>query len=166
MLNNEQKNIIMESLWIVNDVLKAKNLQRNNDLRQEAILYLCKCIQRFDPSRGVKWTTYAYRNVFLYVCRTYASWCKKNSREIPLEAATLSVSHENNVNDKILVQTIKYRCTQLERRVMELKECGYNSNEIQKRCGLTNYSYRKAMKNIQNIARTILFDAQEKDPTT
>lgn len=41
------------------------------DLKQEAALWLCKCAQRFDPARGVKWSTYAYRSVYLRIKRLH-----------------------------------------------------------------------------------------------
>lgn len=69
MLTPAQQKIIEDSLWVVNAVLKRLGLQEDEDLRQDACLYLCKCLERFNPDKNVKWTTYAYKNIYLYTIR-------------------------------------------------------------------------------------------------
>ena len=68
-LREEQRNEIEKSLWVVNAVLKKHGLQADDDMRSFAYYELCRCITRFDPSRAVKWTTFAYRSLFLAVTR-------------------------------------------------------------------------------------------------
>ena len=70
-LTDEQRKRVEQSAWIVNSVLKEQQLSYDEDLRQEGLLWLCKCAQRFDPTRGVKWSTYAYGSVFLRVKRLH-----------------------------------------------------------------------------------------------
>ena len=68
-LTGEQQRIIEDSLWIVGAVGKRLRV-KDEDARSEAVLYMIQCLDRFDPSKGVKWETYAYKNVYLYMSRT------------------------------------------------------------------------------------------------
>ena len=69
-LTNEQQKQIENSLWVVNTVLKKQGIDYNEDMRQSAIMYMCECLLRYDPDKGVKWTTYAYKNFIVVI---YAS---------------------------------------------------------------------------------------------
>ena len=80
MLSDEQRDTIEDSVWVVNTVLKKQGLENDEDMRQSALLYMCKCIQRFDPSKNIKWTTFAYKNIYLFVKRNFK---KQQEKSIP-----------------------------------------------------------------------------------
>ena len=44
MLTKEQQHTIENSIWVVNTALQKQGLSSDEDLRQSAILYMCKCI--------------------------------------------------------------------------------------------------------------------------
>ena len=67
MLTEEQQKLVEDSLWVVELALKRLSLLNNNDLRQQARLYLCKLVSRFDASKGVKWSTYAYKSIYFHI---------------------------------------------------------------------------------------------------
>ena len=74
-----QQKEIEDSEWVVNTALKRQGLSCNEDLRQSAILYMCECLLRYDPTKGIKWTTFAYKNVYLFIKRTYKKENKRKS---------------------------------------------------------------------------------------
>src|SRR5574344_1642765 len=112
MLTAEQQNIIENSIWVVNTALKRQGLTYNKDLRQSAIVYMCECLTRFDPSRNIKWTTYAYKNVYLFIKRTHKKECLKCNMEIGDDVVNIDttadpVEYDENI---LLVQNIFNLC--------------------------------------------------------
>ena len=69
----------------INTALKKQGLQENEDLRQSAILYMCKCLERFDPTKNIKWTTFAYKNIYLYIKREHNKEAAKQALLISTE---------------------------------------------------------------------------------
>lgn len=137
MLSREQQDIIEHSIWVVNSALKKQGLQADEDLRQSALLYMCKCLERFDPNKHIKWTTYAYKNVFLFIRRTHAKELKKNSLIINEDVYALEEpisqqiendnQYKNNINR---IENVKAICTIEEKRLIDLKLKGYKIVEI------------------------------------
>lgn len=162
MLSKEQQNTIENSIWVVNTALKRQGLQNDEDLRQSAILYMCKCLERYDPTKGIKWTTYAYKNIFLYIKKKYSEECKValaivDEDIFSLEATSLPIDEDMAYNDKYVLQKMKLVCTSEECKVLELKKQGYRGAEL---CGLMGCSRNKIsgyIKSIRAKARQILY---------
>ena len=93
-LTGEQQRIIEDSLWIVGAVGKRLRV-KDEDARSEAVLYMIQCLDRFDPSKGVKWETYAYKNVYLYMSRTLKLKQEKESRTVEVEEFVYTPSSDN-----------------------------------------------------------------------
>lgn len=132
MLTAEQQNIIENSIWVVNTALKRQGLTYNEDLRQSAIVYMCECLMRFDPSKNIKWTTYAYKNVYLFIKRTHKKECLKDNMEIGDDVVNIDttadpVEYDENI---LLVQNIFDLCTPYEKKILQLKMEGYKHGEI------------------------------------
>ena len=132
MLSAEQQKMVEQNLWVVNDVLKDLHLQRDEDLRQECNLYLCKCVQRFDPEKSAKWSTYAYCSIVLYILN-----CQKRRRKVTKnESDFCEFAQEPNAQVKCTVDTvcevrdIYASCNEKEIRVLELLRKGYKLQEI------------------------------------
>lgn len=154
MLNEEQQQIIENSLWVVNTVLKELGLSGNEDLRQEGILYMCKKLETFDPTRGILFTTYAYKNVFLRLRSLNAKQCLKNSvlDELPPDNSHKvleSKNEETSINAKLLLEEIANVCTPKEKQVLALKGCGFTHNEIGEKLGCTQCSVNKTVTRIR-----------------
>ena len=133
MLTKEQQNIIENSIWVVNTALKKQGLQTDDDLRQSAILYMCKCLERFDPSKDIKWTTFAYKSVFLFIKRTHGKEMKKKAYIINDDILDLNLpleSTEGFNDNKYTIDVIKGFCTPKERQIIDLKLKGYGIAEI------------------------------------
>lgn len=146
-----QKKEIENSVWIVNTALKRQGLSCNKDLRQSAILYMCECLMRFDPSKNIKWTTYAYKNVYLFIKRTHKKECLKCNMEIGDDVVNIDttadpVGYGENI---LLAQNIFNLCTPYERKILQLKMEGYKHEEISVilRCSISKInSYMKSIK--------------------
>lgn len=157
MLSKEQADTISNSIWVVNTALKRQGLQYDADMRQSAILYMCNCLQRYDPSKNVKWTTYAYKNVYLYIKRSHLSEIKKQQHiESDTEDGGITFIFNNfpdnnyNFTDTYTLEDVLECCDSFERHVIELKLKGYKVDEI---CQMTNYSKKKiwaCMKSIRH----------------
>ena len=163
MLSVEQQNIIENSLWAVNTALKNQGLAlspKTEDLRQSAILYMCKAIQHFDPSKNVKWETFAYKNVYLYIKRKHFKESRKAMREMSYEEgyhvqplALLSDETENFNDGKGLVDQVFDVCSKAERQYLNLKLEGYKRTEIGERMGVSQGFVRKCHENVIRKAR-------------
>lgn len=137
-LTLEQQMEIEDSLWVVNSALKRQGQSKNEDLRQSAILYMCSCRLRFNPSLNVKWTTYAYRNVYLFIKRTLLK--EKTKQSFIINSDYNDISNLIPCDDKIeLIDAdddyLKKLCSKEEKVIIELKKQGFNGKEIAKRLG-------------------------------
>lgn len=131
MLSDEQKKIVLESEWIINSILKRLGINGNEDYKQEASLYMCKCIERFDNSFETKWTTFAYKNIYLYMKRFKKAEFRVKSR-LNNDFIVGRVSEPNW--DYI---DLKMICSDDAQKLLDLKLAGYTNAEAQKimKCG-------------------------------
>ena len=143
MLTPKQQKIIEDSEWVINSVLNKLGRYGDEDLKQNGWLYMCQCIMRFDENRGVKWTTFAYKNIFLYLKRICAEE-KKNLCEELIEEIECEEEPEVPLQLKCLYEI----CTDDERRYLDLKVAGYKNEEIKV---LAKWGKRKLYKYIRQI---------------
>lgn len=160
MLSLEQQEIIENSLWVVNTALKRQGLQADEDLRQSAILYMCKCLERFDPSKDIKWTTYAYKSVFLFIRRTHGKEMKKRSMFIDddifnlIEPVSSPIDEPTMFNErKHIIDSIKAVCSPEENQIIELKRQGYKVVEISSIMKCSTSKINGCMQSIKEKAR-------------
>ena len=66
MTKEERNKIVEENIALVTFCLKKLNAY-NEDYFQEGILELIRCVNCFDKSKGYKFSTYACKNIFLYL---------------------------------------------------------------------------------------------------
>lgn len=154
MLSQEQQKMVQDNLWVVNTALQKQGLQREEDLKQDAFLYMCKCALRFDSNKGVKFTTYAYRNVYLYVKRTHAKNCKNKARIIDDDVFDLVEKPHDEPNKKALDELDDFNdfCEDDEIEILELKRKGFKTAEISQKMGISKTMIAKKMRNIRDKA--------------
>lgn len=159
MLSKEQQQTIENSIWVVNTVLKRQGLQGDKDLRQTAILYMCKCLERFDPNKDIKWTTYAYKSVFLFVRRTYLKEKKRLTMIVEADVCDIdkSIKHPTNADDNNLLADIRAVCTPEENNVLDLKLKGYKVAEISALMNCSTSKVNACMQSIKGKAKEIEF---------
>lgn len=155
-LNTQQQILIENSLWIVNTVLKKQGLAQSEDLRQSAIMYMCECLTRFNPGKGVKWSTYAYRNLFLYTKKMsgkeYAKRRNEQTDENLLNLCEKAQGFETQEIARIEVSAIMEICNPFEKQVLTLKMQGYTLKEISRQL---NCSLSKINSIIHNIKEKV-----------
>jgi RNA polymerase sigma factor (sigma-70 family) len=152
-LTTEQQQIIQDSVWVVNTALKKQGLSTDEDMRQSAILYMCKCLLRFDPSKNVKWTTYAYNNVYLYIMRVHKKEVQKKSRLVGEDLFAILHKDEDFNEEVVVLDQILGLCTPEEREVLELKRQGYKGAEIGQILGYTHSKVNSYLHEIREKAK-------------
>lgn len=160
MLSREQQNIIENSIWVVNTALKKQGLQADEDLRQSAILYMCKCLTRFDPSKNIKWTTFAYKNVYLFIKRMHRKEKLKQSHIIGDEIYYLAEQKEDieayeRENTRQTLESVKSICTAEESQFIDLKLKGFKGAEISRIMKCSTSKVICCMQSIKEKARGI-----------
>lgn len=161
MLSKEQQSIIEDSIWVVNTALKNQGLElspKTEDLRQSAILYMCKCLERFDPTRNIKWSTYAYKNVYLYIKRQNKREIRCRQHEIEDEDIYKTLEEyeaETDNQARLIIDKISQKCTPRERELLDLKLKGYKGREIGVIMGISISRISLYMKSIKEKAKDI-----------
>lgn len=155
-LSPDEKNEIEQSLWVVNAVLKKQGQSGDEDLRQEACLYLMECYRRYDKRFGVKWTTYAYKSIYLFVKRSIASKKKEENTVVGGETyetakAANGKEEEYNIGYKELYEI----CNEQERKVLELRYIGYTRPEICEEIQTSEYYVNGIIKTLKEKAKNL-----------
>lgn len=152
-LSIEQQQMILDTLWVVNSVLKKQKRVYDEDLRQTAIIYLCKCLLRFNGEFGAKWNTYAYKSVDLYVKREIERLNKIKQREI-ISSKEYMVSQRPSDYRTIYIE-VRRKCMPKTQKLLELKLQGYSDKEARDilRCGKNKICEMK--EEIREIAKEV-----------
>lgn len=138
MLTEEQQKLVEDSLWVVELALKRLSLTNNNDMRQQARLYICKLVSRFDASKGVKWSTYAYKSIYFHIKwrlkveqrKNFDTMAKCDYYEV-CDTSFGEISSEQ-LERQEKVKGLLQKCNAEERQVAILIMQGYNHREIEK----------------------------------
>lgn len=156
-LTPEQQKLIEESMWVVNTVLKAQGEQNNEDLRQDATLYMCKCAMRFDPSKHIKWGTFAYKNVFLFVRRERVKAYNQSIMESETEyiEALSPADLEMDFAVKNDVNKLKSVCNKDERIVLQMKLDGFTGNEMAHKMNCSKSKINNCISKIKEKAKEL-----------
>lgn len=152
MLSAEQQQIIQDSVKIVNTVLKRMGIKRNEDLRQEAILHLCKRIDNFDPKRNTKWSTYAYKITETHL-KTILGRQSEKDRHFTNLSSCVDNPDDFVVAKGVPLETALYRiletCTDEEKEIVRLRVKGYKIREIGEMYGQHRHYISKKLRNIK-----------------
>lgn len=154
MLSKEQQKLVEDNLWVVNTALQKQGLSMQEDLKQDAILYMCKCVMRFDSTKNVKFTTYAYRNVYLYIKRTHAKNCKEKARFVDEDVFDLVEKPRAEPSKTAIDELEDFNdfCEDDEIEILELKRQGYKVAEISQKTGISKNMISTKMRNIRDKA--------------
>ena len=154
-----QQKEIEDSEWGVNTALKRQGLSCNEDLRQSAILYMCECLLRYDPTKGIKWTTFAYKNVYLYIKRTYKKEHKRTQYECDDDLMLIGEPIEPK-QDVFIVEDIMALCTPNEKKILMLKLQGYKHGEISIKLHCSISKINNYMQSIRAKTREFGYEQQ------
>ena len=153
-LTQQQQDEIERSLWVVNTALKRQGLEHDKDLRQSAIVYMCECLFRYDNSKNVKWTTFAYKNVYLFIKRTRKRE-KSFQAQITYEIEEYAEIQEEDHPKNTLIEHLREICTKKETQIIDLKLQGYRSYEIIRLLGITDRQMVVLMGSIRDKAKML-----------
>lgn len=159
MLNDEQRQMVENSIWVVNTALKKQGLEYDKDLKQDALLCMCQCAERFDASKGIKWTTYAYKNVYLYIKRTHAKQTQKSAPLVKQDLFDLGDRIESIQGDDIYdkpiykLQGFMAVCDKDEKALLKAKLYGATHREVAKSLGCSAEKINITIKNIKDKAQ-------------
>lgn len=145
----QQQQKVIDSMWIVNTVLKRQGID-DEDLKQDAILYLCKTLERFDAEVGVKWETYAYKNVYLYIKRQKLRQIKVNSRYC--NEIIIGRVYEPSLE----YMSLKRVCSDNASKLLDLRLQGYTNREAQKIMKVSGKTVLVLNREIKEKAKEIL----------
>lgn len=157
MLTEEQRKEVEQSAWVVNAVLKKLGLSKDRDMRQTAYLFLCESRQRFDPTKNTKWTTYAYKDVYLRVRkeqkrqRTYSDRIVCDDEYIG--ALVADDPALKAIDDKQLIEDVSKALTPREAKVMHMRAQHYTYKEISAVIGFSRATVQSDINNAKTKAR-------------
>jgi RNA polymerase sigma factor (sigma-70 family) len=155
MLNDIQRDLIKNNLWVVNTAIKRLNLQGNEDYCQMGKLYLCQCTERFNEAKGVKFTTYAYKNVYLYLKRIRAKEISENNLYTDID---VDIAGANVVEVVQTCTTIsKLPLNKTQKQILRMKANGYTLKETAKdlKCSISKVeqNLRKTKSKLKNLEK-------------
>lgn len=159
MLTNEQRQMVESSIWVVNTALKKQGLECDKDLKQDALLCMCQCAERFDASKGIKWTTYAYKTVYLYIKRTHSKEQKKASYIVKDDLFDLGEQIEEPMYEydddapSHRLRKVMSICTPNETALLKAKLQGFNHTEIADQMSCSKSKVDITMKSVKEKAR-------------
>ena len=145
--------IITEYAWVVNTVLKKLGLEKDEDMRQEALLCMWKCAKKYDPNAGVKFSTYAYKSTYFYILRLNKKETEK--RKLTVSAEKLFSLSDENLQSERLVNTCQIKTaadglTKKEKKCADYFAQGYTKKEIQQKMKLSKKSVALIVKSIRH----------------
>lgn len=149
MLSPEQQQLVADSVWVVNAVLKKQGLQGDEDLRSQGLLYLCTLVQRFNPNKAT-WNTYAYKSVYLYLKRIHAQEKKNNSRIVPLDE---NITADTEYADDLDTLPFYKKLTPKEQKVVKLRLENYTVYEIACKLNLPHTEIKTILSQIKHTPR-------------
>lgn len=142
-----------DSAWIVRAVVNRLK-PNDEDLFQSIYLYLCKCVERFDEGRGVKWSTYAFKSAYYYGLMYLKQEARAQCQELG-EDIIADEDIEEDIDLKELISGLMRRLTFIQQKIVKLKYEGYKHDEIRKILGIGKNSYFREVKDIHQIARAM-----------
>ena len=155
----EKENMILECGWVVNTVLNNLNM-RSEDYSQIAMLYLCGLVDKYDATKNVKWTTYAYNNLTLYLKHYRKVERKKDqvydiitnfdtaANSIPQELDIFFIDNEN-------ISKLLIKLTPMEKRLLQMRLEGYKMREMAECLGYSMGYINKQIDSIKKKARKL-----------
>jgi len=157
-LTTEQQELVQNGSWVVSTVLKRFKRQRDDDLRQDAQLFMCKLVTTWDESKGRKWTSYAYQRLYFFVLHTLQRENKGRAREllceiIPDRAAPSP--DENAMYSCEIIDELYKRLTDVQCEVLYLLVQGCTHKDINKKLGVSYKRITQIVSEIKTVARVI-----------
>lgn len=164
MLNSEQQQMVESSIWVVNTALKKQGLEKDKDLKQDALLYMCQCAERFDKTQGVKWTTYAYKNVYLFIKRNHAKEMKRKSALIDQDLFDMNENLLQQFEEDLFnnpcqrLKAFMSKCSPQQQTILTKGLEGYTIPEIALQINISNTQVANRLRGVKQKAREMYYE--------
>lgn len=139
-LTTEQQELVENGLWVVNAVLKRLNQRGNEDLRQEAMLYLCELATKWNVAKGRKWTSYAYQRVYFFALHGAQKGNTIRQREELRSVLPDSIAPSLDDDARYAVEIVEElykRLNEVQREVLYLRVQGCTHKDISAKLGIS-----------------------------
>lgn len=147
-------------------------IEMESDLLQIGMLALWKCCNKFDPSKGVRFSTYAYNSIYRNMKCALVRENKKiaylvsmnkqvsNEEECPVTyedviASPVNVESQVEIND--LLNQISSELGKNSDRIIELVRQGYTQVEIAKELNTTRMNVGNILRKFRKKLKNTLF---------
>lgn len=169
MLNNYQQELVKNNVNLVYKIVYKFFDYNKDDLIQEGLVGLCKAAERFDITKGIEFSTFAYK----YVYTTCLSYDLHNSNlrpkrigtklvknaTVPLENCLLEPSKDIACTETDFKNLIKStRFNKLERTILYGFVVGYKKSEIATKLNLSKSEYNIVMNRLKQKLKEIKND--------
>lgn len=154
MLNDTQRQLVLDNLELVYSIAKKKKLLFDEDAVQYGFVGLCKAAENYDNSRGIKFSTYACSYITkwldgLYSDIKYRKSIKEGKIKITDEAEQYVTDVAHISDEKILLSVIFSNVDDESKQIMRMIYEGYSNKEIYFKLNITSNRYYKKIKNIK-----------------
>lgn len=164
----ERDKLILDNLKLIIKIISKHHSYADfDDYVNQGVLAFIKAIEKFDPTKGVKLTTYAYR----VVRNELLDYSMKNrvvaspvSRKVQTSAhfvgdddwifdaiSSHEASVEKEILDEDLMRKLKSRLNAKEWKALKLLQDGYKIFEVKKATGLTRGQLKKLHAKIADL---------------
>lgn len=157
------KSLVEENIKLVYSCINKSfpSLIGNEDVTQSGMFGLVKAANKFDESRGVPFSSFAYRYI-RYEVLEYLKRCKKGYCEVslsePVAGEDEGLTLEDTLSDPTdkfddlianeLCQKLEVIATEREREIISLKLEGYKNIDISKKLGISKQNVSASLRKL------------------
>lgn len=139
MLDEQKRKLVLDNINLVYHLARklGYDFEKDEDAIQYGMLGLCIAADRFDPNRGVKFSTYAYSYIIHWLEGTYSDIKMKeridNGMYVSVDDLSYIISDEFVTDEKEELEEILLKAKKELREVFLLLLAGYSRKEISKK---------------------------------
>jgi len=149
MLDCDKQKLVLENLNLVYHLANKRDKYRNDeDAIQYGMLGLCQAADRFDPSKGIKFSTFAYSYVVHWLDGEYSDIKYKANkyRLVNIEEVENSLRRENDLESLLEFDMLINSVNLKLRNILILMFEGYTQKEIADKLGVTKQYINNMIK--------------------
>lgn len=153
----DRDKLVLDNLKLVNQVLHDKypSIAFDEDLIQEGRLALVRAAQKYDPDKGIKFSSYAYPAIlhhYYHIMRARFS-PKRYHMEIDVDLERYLEEEERfYVNDPVNFESFLAQLSELDKTIVLYRVVdGYTHNQIADILGCTHQYISLRLKKIRKV---------------
>lgn len=147
-MNAEHTALVENNIGIVGACMKRLKI-RDEDLFQDACLQLCRCAEKFSPALNVKFSTYAFRCVYLFLLRQILAKHEYERKFSPVPIEQLNLQTDDTTALFCDVKGLLQCLSEKEQELVMLRIKGMTYREIAMKIGKSRAYVGNYFKDIQ-----------------